>query len=675
MTTTTLDERARLLRDEIARHDHSYHTLNRPEITDSQYDALFAELTNIEHSHPNLADPDSPTQRVGHQVSSDLRQVSHPQPMLSLGNVFNADEFRAWHNRAARAQDQAITAEPKIDGLAIRLRYENGRLTMAATRGDGSTGEDVTHNVRTIRNIPLILPTSSPPTVLEARGEIYLPKSAFLDLNRRRDEDGLYLYANPRNAAAGTVRQLDPSVTASRGLKAWLYSVQEPQEPTNSHAQALNSLALLGLPVNPLTQTVTSLAEAQQYFEMIQELRHGLDYEIDGVVFKIDDLALQLNLGATGHEPRWATAWKFPSEKAVTLLKDINISTGRFGRLTPVAVLDPVNVAGVSVQNASLHNESDVRRKDIRIGDQVVIERAGDVIPQVTGPVNTDPNRPTPVFKMPANCPVCHGPATTIPDQVGHWCENEDCQSRLPKRVRHFVSKDAMDIDSVGEKLCEDMVAQSLVKDPSDLYFLEEHQLTRLDRMGHKSAHRAITNIQASRDQPIERLLYSLGIYRLGRDASGILASTHHSLDAILALTQDQMSQMDGIGPKIAQSAWEGLHSPRVQHTLARLREAGVRMENPKPAFTLKENDTAMAENPIFQGRNFVVTGKIDGMTRDDAEAEIRMRGGNTSSSVNQKTNVLVVGEKPGSKLDKARNSKTPVQIMEQHEFLRLITA
>lgn len=679
--TQSPEQRANELRAEIRRHDHLYHTLDQPEISDHQYDSLYSQLRELERQNPHLADHHSPTQRVGAQVSSDLTQVAHPIPMLSLGNAFTEEDFAAWHRRMANGQEPRITAEPKIDGLAVRLRYEDGRLVLAATRGDGHTGEDVTHNVRTVRNIPLALnlpPGHMPPEVLEVRGEIYLPKSAFAEINRQREEDGLYLYANPRNAAAGTIRQLDPAVAASRGLKAWIYSCQNPPLHIHGHYQALTWLASMGLPVNPLTQPAASAPEACDYYHNLNGQREKLDYDIDGIVYKLDDLREQALMGNTGHEPRWAIAWKFPAEQAATLLKDIAISPGRFGKLTPVAVLEPVNVGGVTVQSASLHNETDVNRKDIRIGDMVVIQRAGDVIPQITGPVNTDPNRDTPVFRMPDNCPSCNTPASVRPPEIGHWCENQDCPSRLPEWLKHFVKKQVMDIDQIGDRLCNELIEKGLVSSPADLYFLNQEQVQNLDRMGERSAARVIRNINASRDRPLNRVLYSLGIFRLGREVSGLLSARYRSMDRILQLTQEEMAQMDGIGPKIAASAWEGLNSQRVRNCIARLKEAGVRMENPEPATAKKETDSTMSNDPNFAGKVFVVTGKLSGMTRDEAHDMILQRGGSTASSVTQKTNVLVIGEKPGSKLQKARELQqrnVDISIIPEQDFLQMVGA
>lgn len=673
-TTTTPGQRAEELSRLIRRHDHLYYGLDAPEIPDHEYDALMTELRRLEAQEPALVRPDSPTQRVGGEVSGNFQEVQHPEPMLSLQNVYTEEEFLAWHRRTASAagvDSFQMMVEPKIDGLAVRLAYSEGSLIMAATRGDGATGEVVTHSVKTVRNIPLSISYQSE---LQVRGEIYMPRSTFEKLNERREASGKDGFATPRNAAAGGIRQTDPKETAERGLRFWAYSIHGPA--LKGRWDSLERATHRGFPVNPSNLLVKTPEEAVEAFRRMAGIRGQLDYDIDGVVIKVNDLAVSARAGHTSHAPRWAVAWKFPAERKITQLLSVTISPGRFGKLTPVAELEPVTVGGVTVQNASLHNEADMRRKDIRVGDEVIIERAGDVIPQVTGPTDTDPHRSTPVFVMPAHCPACQGKTTTRPDEAGHWCENEDCSSRLPERLKHFVSKEAMDIDHLGDKLCQELIDSGLVADPSDLYFLTRNRLLDLNRMGERSADRLLQGVQASKQQPLNRVLYSLGIYRLGRKVSGLLASRCNSINEIMSLTLDQMTHMDGVGPKIASSAREGLHSPRVSHTLARMAEAGVRME--KPESEQKERVTAMEQNPAFAGKLFVVTGKLEHMTRDEAQDEIRLRGGSTASSVTKSTNVLVVGDKPGSKVRKAEEliaNNVPITIMEEPEFNRLLAS
>ena len=670
------------LRQEITRHNRLYHTLDQPEISDPEYDAMTAELQRLEREHPECRDPDSPTMRVGAEVASGFQEVDHPEPMLGLANASSEEEFDAWHQRMERRVINPyfpMTVEAKVDGLAIRLRYEDGRLAVAATRGNGATGEDVTHNVRTIRNLPLQLipPRKRPmPEVLELRGEVYLPRSSFLAINQEREEQGEYLYSNPRNAAAGTVRQLDPAVAASRNLRVWIYTNTTPSPGTDSHALSLEELAEMGLPINPLNRACASKEEAISQYRRMTQLKESLDYETDGIVVKMDLLPHQELMGHTGHEPRWAVAWKFPAQTAEADLLRVDVSTGRFGRLTPVAVLSPVEIGGVTISSASLHNENDMRRKDIRPGDRVVVERAGDVIPQVSGPVNTDPGRETKPFEMPELRPACRSTVETREHEVGHWCPNEECASRLPERLKHFVSKQAMDIEHLGEQWCGVLIEKGMVKDPADLYSLTSRQLLTLDRMGERSAGRILRNIEASKDRPLQRVLYSLGIFRLGREVSSLLAERYASLDQVARPGTAELSAIPGIGPKIAASVVRGMTSERVLRTIKGLKEGGVRTEQPDPRMNgnngnRENNRREMSANEHFEDKTYVVTGKIENMTRQDAENAIRTRGGNTASSVTSKTDVLVVGEKPGSKLAKAR--QLGVTIMEQEEFFRML--
>ncbi len=518
---TTIRERAEELRQKIQYHDHRYYVMDAPQVTDGEYDGMMQSLRKLEQEHPEIRDGNSPTQRVGGTVSAGFSEVEHPEPMLSLANATTLGEFTEWRTRTAKRlllEEFPLNVEPKIDGLAIRLVYRNGHLVQAITRGNGEAGEDVTHNVRTVRNIPLTLrtpPGEAIPEVLEVRGEIYMPRETFEDANREREEEGEPRYSNPRNAAAGAVRQLDPALAARRGLRAWVYHHHNP--PGNSHETALRDLRDMGLPVNPLNRLCGSIQEVAEYHQEMAELRPQLGYEIDGIVAKLDRISLREQLGATHHEPRWAMAWKFPSGQSVTTLREIRISHGRFGRLTPVAVLNPVELSGVTVQSASLHNEEDIHRKDIRPGTMVTVERAGDVIPQVTGPADLRANREQPPFRMPERCPSCGNRVETRKNEVGHWCPNLDCPALLPEQLKSFVGKRAMEIDGLGEHWCQELVDRGLVENVGDLYFLTREQLLKLDRMGERLADRVLRNIEDSRSKPLERVLYSLGIFRLGR--------------------------------------------------------------------------------------------------------------------------------------------------------------
>ena len=546
----------------------------------------------------------------------------------------------------------------------------NGRLVQGVTRGNGVSDENVTHNVRTVRNLPLALrtpPGTSPPEILEVRGEVYMPRSAFEDANRERDEQGEARYANPRNAASGGLRQLDPELASKRDLRAWIYANQSSR--TNSHRMSLKDLAELGLPVNPLDRLCWSVLEAAEFHREMLDLRGTLDYEIDGIVVKVDHLSSRRGLGTTNREPRWALAWKFPSGQNVTLLREIRVSHGRFGRLTPVAVLDPAEMGGVTVQSASLHNEEDVRRKDIRAGTMVIIERAGDVIPQVTGPADPDANRKAGPFMMPERCPACGTRVETRGNETGHWCPNQDCPALLPEQLKSFVGKRAMDIDGLGEHWCQEMADRGLVTNAGDLFSLTREGLLKLDRMGERLADRILRNIQASRAQPLERVLYSLGIFRLGRDVSSKLTARYGTMAEISRLDREQLKAIEGIGPEIARSVVRGFRSERVRRTLELMEEAGV---NLKGRIEEEGDRTAMTDQDgIFEGKAFVVTGKLEGMSRHEAESLIRRHGGNASSSVTKSTDYLVMGEKPGSKLTKAKQLGT--EILDQQQFEALI--
>ena len=668
------------LRRQILRHDRLYYGESRPEVTDSQYDELMERLRQLERTHPQHQNPNSPTQRVGGAVSANFQEVAHPTPMLSLGNAFNAADFTAWHQRVTKLAHPSrseggleMCVEAKIDGLAVRLRYEMGSLALAATRGNGLMGEDVTHNVRTVRNLPLQLtPIDGLTTMenLEVRGEVYMPRETFRRLNADRDERGEYQYSNPRNAAAGAVRQLDPALASERGLMAWVYS--STNFLTGMQDVNLKLLGDMGLPVNPLTRACRNIQEVRDFHQEVMDLRDSLPYEMDGIVVKVNDLDLQTEMGATGHEPRWAMAWKFPSEKATTLLKDIGISHGRFGKLTPVAVLEPVQVGGVVIQSASLHNEEDIHRKDIRAGEEVIIERAGDVIPQVTGPVNTNPDRHVARFTMPSFCPSCQTRVESPRNEVGHWCPNEDCPALLPEQLKHFVSKRTMDIEGMGPHWCEALIDSRLVANVADIYSLTKQDLMGLERMGDSMSTKILRNIESSKLQPMDRVLYSLGIFRLGREVSGLLAERYQNVTQVGDASAEEMSEIEGIGPKIAESVVRGFRSKRVRRTMYLLNAAGISMDRVQEARENQDQDKKEREQGMnaFEDMTFVVTGKLATMTRNDAEDVVRQHGGKVASSVTKNTTYLVVGDKPGSKLSKANSLGVPT--MSESEFLEM---
>ena len=671
MSGTTPTRRAEELRRQINHHDHRYYVLQEPGISDEEYDWMMRELAKLEREHPEVQDPNSPTQRVGGAVSAGFREIAHPEPMLSLGNCTSQQEMADWYERTVRRLgylDFPMLAEPKIDGLAIRLVYRHGKLHEAITRGNGEVGEDVTHNVKTARNLPLEihpLPGESLPETLEVRGEIYMPKGIFDEANRERNEQGEQPFANPRNAAAGAVRQLDPALAARRGLRAWVY--QNQSGLGNSHEMLLRDLASLHLPVNPLNRLCWNLEEVQSYYREMEERRDELDYEIDGIVVKLDHRDNRELLGATHREPRWAIAWKFASGRAETTLREIRISHGRFGRLTPVAVLDQVELGGVTVQSASLHNEEDIHRKDIRPGTRVVVERAGDVIPQVVRAADPKENERQERFYMPRECPTCGSPVETREGEVGHWCPNLDCPALLPEQLKSFVGKRAMEIDGLGEHWCQELVERKLVQNAGDLYLVTRQEWLGLNRMGEKLADRILRNIEASKSRPLERVLYALGIFRLGRDVSEKLARNHGSIEEISRLSREELESMEGIGPEIAGSIMRGFRSVRVQTTIERMKEAGVNMREKAKAGEKAETAITNGGRKL-EGMTIVVTGKLEGMTRNDVEDTIREFGGRPSNTVTKGTSYLVVGEKPGSKLTKA--NQLGVKVMTQDEFM-----
>ena len=658
-----------LLTDEVRRHDDLYHAKGEPEIPDRDYDALKTELTTLEEDHPELADPGSPTTTVGAPPASGLPTTDHPVPMLSLANAFDEDQFRTWHARMANAlgtDDFPVAIEPKLDGLAVRIEYRDCQLAMAATRGDGNQGEDITDAVSSAYALPQ---TIDDMRTLHLRGEIYIPKAAFAEINERRDRDGLQLFANARNAAAGAVRSSDAQEARNRRVAVCIYHA-EFHHPL--HSMNIDAAHLRALPT-PAEATLAKSADdcVVAYHRMLGQ-KEAMVYETDGLVFKLDRLSDRDILGETSHEPRWAIAWKWPPENAETRLIDISISHGRFGKLTPVAHLEPVQIGGVTIQSASLHNLSDMQRKDIRPGEKVIIQRAGEVIPQVTGPANTDPNRRVPKFEMPQTCPACSGPVTAEPGLTAHWCVNEECPARLPEQLQHFVSKRAMNIEHLGSHWCHALIEAGLVcQNPADIYAVTKNQLTTINRMGARNADRILNQIKKSKNQPLDRVLYSLGIYRLGRTVSQLLAKKCATAADAATLSEASLAAMDGIGPVIAREVSRGLKSDRVKTMLQKLEAAGVNTRapagEPNPD---KEKRATMEPNPNFQDKVFVVTGKLATGTRGEVESFIQQNGGSTASSVTKATSVLVVGEKPGSKLQKAQS--LGVRIISESELMRM---
>ncbi|MCI0864160.1 MAG: NAD-dependent DNA ligase LigA [Chloroflexi bacterium] len=648
-------------------HNHRYYVLDDSTISDAEYDRLLQELRALESEHPELLTPDSPTQRVGGAPADGFIQVQHSAPMLSLANAFNREDLENWLRRTKALVDDAefdLVCELKIDGLAVNLTYENGVFVRGATRGDGTVGEDVTRNLRTIKTIPLSLLKGAPDR-LEVRGEVYLPIPEFRRMNEELAAKGEQLYMNPRNTGAGSVRNLNPKVTASRNMAIWVYSLTGAggPPPVEGHWEALDWLKSLGFRINPHNRICSTIEEVIDFYDHWVEARHDLPYEADGVVVKVSSLALQDALGVVGREPRWAVAYKFPAEQAVTRLLEIGINVGRTGSLNPYAVLEPVVVSGVTVRNASLHNEEDIHRKDIRVGDLVTIERAGDVIPHVLGPVLSERPKGAKKYKMPAKCPVCRTAIVKPDDEAMHRCPNTSCPAQFFELLKHFVSKGAADIDGLGERWCQVLIDQGIVTDLADLYTLTKDQLLQLDRMGDKLATRIMANIEASKQKPLPRLLFALGIIHVGSEVAELLTQAYNSIDEIAAATEEELAEIPGIGPKIAASIATYFQAAASKTVIEKLRAAGV---------TLKQEPRQVsAEGLPLTGRTFVVTGTLSGFSRSESESRIKALGAKVTSSVTRNTDYLVVGESPGSKLAAAERLGTA--ILDETAFAELL--
>ena len=643
-------ERIEALRSEIRRHEHLYYVLDRPEITDAAYDALLRELIDLETKHPKLVTPDSPSQRVGGAPVSELPEVRHEAPLLSLENGYSQEDVDAWLQRVAdRLEGRApeVVCELKIDGLSVSLVYEEGHLVRAATRGDGTTGEDVTPNVRTIRAIPVQLPPGAP-RLLEVRGEVYFPEKAFEALNRSREEAGEPLFANPRNAAAGSLRLLDSRITAKRRLSAFLYSVARwdgPGGPTGQ-MEALEALERLGFPVNPHRELAMGHDAIAAFLEEWREKRRALPFETDGVVLKVNDRQDQRRLGETARFPRWALAFKFPPEEATTRVTAIVIQVGRTGVLTPVAEFEPVQLAGTTVKRATLHNYEDLARKDVRVGDTVAVEKGGDVIPKVTRVLLDRRPAGAPPFEIPSVCPACGEPVVREEGAVAVRCVNTSCPAQVREAIRHYVSRKAMDVEGLGDERIDQLVTEGLVASVASLYALKAERLAPLLRWGEKSAANVVAQIEKSKDQGLARLLFGLGIREVGEKTARTLARRFGSVDALAAADQETLTAVSEIGPETAAALMDWFARPSSQELLSQLREAGVRM--------IEKEHSPAGEGPLA-GKTFVLTGALSRWTRDEAAAEIERAGGKVTSSVSKKTTALVAGEDPGSKLEKAR--------------------
>ena len=660
-------ERIEGLRQEIRRHEELYYVQARPEISDADFDKLMNELKALETANPELLTPDSPTQRVGGRPAEGFAQVEHLQPMLSLDNAYNEEELRAFDERVRKGlsidTSPAYVAELKIDGLSMALTYDNGQLVRGATRGDGVRGEEVTQNVRTVRAIPLSL-KGGPRGRVEIRGEVYLPKKNFERINKEQEEAGEPLYANPRNTAAGTMRNLDPALVARRGLSAWMYQLVPAQ--FESHAEMLQDLRKWGLPVEPHWKKCHGIDELISFCEEWREKRHSLAFETDGVVIKLDDPALREKLGDTSKFPRWATAFKFPAEQKVAMLHRIEINIGRTGAATPFAMLEPTVVAGSTISMATLHNPDDIIRKDIRPGELVIIEQAGDVIPRVVGPVNTDPARETPRWVMPTTCPVC-GSELQKPEDEAVWrCENSSCPSKLQRGLEHFASRGAMNIEGMGESLIWQLCKNNLINSYADIYALTQETLEDLERMGKKSAAKVLAEIEKSKSNDVWRLLYGLGIRHVGERGAQVLADHFGSIEAIEKASLEELQAVREIGPVLAASVRSFFDEPRNRELIDGFRRAGVK--------TVGEPKRAPAGPQPLAGRTYVITGELPGMSREDAQARLEALGAKVTGSVSKKTTALIVGSEPGaSKFEKAQ--ALGIKTLNEQEFLELLNS
>ncbi|MCQ6268555.1 NAD-dependent DNA ligase LigA [Fictibacillus sp. WQ 8-8] len=657
-------KRVHELRELLEKYSYEYYVLDKPTVPDSEYDKLLQELIELENNHPELRDEHSPTVRVGGQVLDYFRKVQHKVPMLSLGNAFNEEDLRDFDRRVRNGVGDNVSyvAELKIDGLAVSLTYEEGRFVLGATRGDGTTGEDITNNLKTIRAIPLRIKDKD--VSLEVRGEAYMPKRSFQKLNEARQEEGQELFANPRNAAAGSLRQLDPNIAGKRNLSIFVYGIgQLSGHSVDSHSESLNFLKDLGFKTNPEWKHCKNIDEVVDFVRGWGERRPDLDYEIDGIVIKVDSLYQQEELGFTAKSPRWAIAYKFPAEEVVTRLEGIELNVGRTGVVTPTALLSPVVVAGTTVKRASLHNEDLIREKDIKIGDYVIVKKAGDIIPEVVNVIVDRRTGEEEDFHMPTHCPECESELDRLDGEVALRCLNPQCPAQIREGLIHFVSRNAMNIDGLGEKVIAQLFRENLIQDVADLYKLKKEELLKLERMGEKSVDNLLDAIEKSKENSLERLLFGLGIRHVGAKAAKTIAQVFETMDRLSSAAKEELIAIDEVGEKMADSVELYFDKPEVAELITDLKESGVNMEYKGPRVVRAED-----VDSYFAGKTIVLTGKLSVLNRNEAKEKLETLGGKVTGSVSKNTDLLIAGEDAGSKLDKAQS--LGVEVWSEQRFI-----
>ena len=667
MTPKEAEKKIVQLRKEIRHYDYLYYVKDVPEISDYEYDRIYHELETLEQEFPELITPHSPTQRVGGEAQKKFDPYQHQSPMLSMDNTYSEDELREFERRNRRIlpdADFSYVVELKIDGVSVSVIYDEEVLSVGSTRGDGRTGDNVTSNIKTVHSIPLRLNADEFPPRLEVRGEVYIDKRDFAEINRKQEEEGKEFYANPRNLAAGSLKQLDPKISAARRLRCWIYASPDPQTlGCKYHSRLLNRLEELGFPVEPHHEKCSTIDDVIRYCRLWQEKKNQLDYMVDGMVVKVDSFALQEQLGATSKSHRWQIAYKFPAEQEETKLGDIIVQVGRLGKLTPVAILEPVWISGSEVSRASLHNQDEIDRKDIRIGDKVLVEKAGEIIPQVIHPIKGKRTGKEKKFRMPEECPSCGGPVVHPEGEVAYRCENISCPDQVRERLKHFASRTAMYIRGLGPKVIEQLIEKNLVKSPADLYRLKREDLLGLERMAEKSAHNLLGAIARSKESSLERLIYALGIRHVGRTSARILVERYPALEEIEKASPLQLEEIPEIGPVMAESVHSFFANQDNLRVIKQLKEAGVG--------TLRR-EVERGEAPgRLTGKTFVLTGTLDNYSRAEAEEMIWAEGGKAASSVSRKTDFVVVGENPGSKAEKAK--QLGVKVISEKEFIQLL--